>query len=112
MRIGLRLCPILMTSLATIIGLLPILLKLDTDSESYAHPQRRSPELSVSVALTVFIVRQRICFLTGFQLRALGLGADGDTNYEEWPAQQKRLVALSNDLWALRIAFSAKGLGW
>jgi multidrug efflux pump subunit AcrB len=46
-----------MTSLATLIGLLPMALKLGTGSEAYA-PLARSiiGGLSVSVVLTVFIV--------------------------------------------------------
>jgi multidrug efflux pump subunit AcrB len=52
-----RLRPVLMTSLATIIGLLPMALKLGAGSESYA-PLARSilGGLSVSVVLTVFLV--------------------------------------------------------
>ncbi len=52
-----RLRPILMTSLATIIGLLPMALKLGTGSESYAPLARAIiGGLTVSVLLTVFIV--------------------------------------------------------
>jgi HAE1 family hydrophobic/amphiphilic exporter-1 len=52
-----RLRPILMTSLATIFGLLPMALKLGTGTEAYA-PLARSiiGGLLVSVVLTVFIV--------------------------------------------------------
>ena len=52
-----RLRPILMTSLATIIGLLPMALKLGEGSESYAPLARALiGGLSVSVVLTVFLV--------------------------------------------------------
>ena len=52
-----RLRPILMTSLATIIGLIPLALKLGTGSESYAPLARAIiGGLIVSVGLTVFIV--------------------------------------------------------
>jgi multidrug efflux pump subunit AcrB len=52
-----RLRPVLMTSLATLIGLIPMALKLGEGSESYA-PLARSiiGGLAVSVVLTVFIV--------------------------------------------------------
>lgn len=52
-----RLRPILMTSLATIIGLLPMAMKLGEGSESYP-PLARAPigGLTVSVLLTVFLV--------------------------------------------------------
>ncbi|HXY40235.1 MAG TPA: efflux RND transporter permease subunit, partial [Vicinamibacteria bacterium] len=52
-----RLRPVLMTSLATIIGLVPMALKLGTGSETYA-PLARAVigGLSVSVAVTVFLV--------------------------------------------------------
>jgi multidrug efflux pump subunit AcrB len=52
-----RLRPILMTSLATIIGLIPMALKLGEGSEAYAPLARALVGgLSVSVATTVFIV--------------------------------------------------------
>jgi hydrophobic/amphiphilic exporter-1 (mainly G- bacteria), HAE1 family len=52
-----RLRPILMTSLATIFGLLPMALKLGTGSEAYAPlAQAIIGGLTVSVVLTVFIV--------------------------------------------------------
>jgi len=52
-----RLRPILMTSLATIIGLLPMAMKLGAGSEAYAPLARAIVGgLSLSVALTVFLV--------------------------------------------------------
>jgi multidrug efflux pump subunit AcrB len=52
-----RLRPILMTSLATILGLVPMALKLGTGSEAYAPLARAIiGGLTVSVLLTVFIV--------------------------------------------------------
>ena len=52
-----RLRPILMTSLATVFGLIPMALKLGTGSEAYAPLARAIiGGLLVSVALTVFIV--------------------------------------------------------
>jgi multidrug efflux pump subunit AcrB len=52
-----RLRPILMTSLATIIGMVPLALKLGTGSEQYAPLARAIiGGLAVSVVLTVFIV--------------------------------------------------------
>jgi HAE1 family hydrophobic/amphiphilic exporter-1 len=52
-----RLRPILMTSLATVIGLVPMALKLGTGSEAYAPLARAIiGGLTVSVVLTVFIV--------------------------------------------------------
>ena len=52
-----RMRPVLMTSLATLIGLLPMALKLGTGSESYAPLARAIiGGLAVSVVLTMFIV--------------------------------------------------------
>jgi multidrug efflux pump subunit AcrB len=52
-----RLRPILMTSLATVFGLIPMALKLGTGSEAYAPLARAIiGGLIVSVALTVFVV--------------------------------------------------------
>jgi multidrug efflux pump subunit AcrB len=52
-----RLRPILMTSLATIIGMIPMALKLGTGSEQYAPLARAIiGGLTVSVVLTVFMV--------------------------------------------------------
>ncbi len=52
-----RLRPILMTSLATLIGLLPMALKLGEGSESYAPlAQALIGGLTLSVVLTVFLV--------------------------------------------------------
>jgi multidrug efflux pump subunit AcrB len=52
-----RLRPILMTSLATIIGMLPMALKLGAGSEQYAPLARAIiGGLTASVVLTVYIV--------------------------------------------------------
>jgi multidrug efflux pump subunit AcrB len=52
-----RLRPVLMTSLATLLGLLPMALKLGTGSEAYAPLARAIlGGLGVSVVLTVFLV--------------------------------------------------------
>src|SRR6476646_9312027 len=52
-----RLRPVLMTSLATIIGLLPMALKLGAGSEAYAPLARAIlGGLTLSVLLTVFLV--------------------------------------------------------
>ncbi len=61
-----RLRPVLMTSLATLIGLIPMALKLGEGSESYA-PLARSiiGGLAVSVALTVFIVPSAFLLVHG-----------------------------------------------
>ena len=52
-----RLRPILMTSLATVVGLLPMAFKLETGSEAYAPLARAIiGGLLTSIALTIFIV--------------------------------------------------------
>jgi multidrug efflux pump subunit AcrB len=52
-----RLRPVLMTSLATLIGLIPMAMKLGTGTEAYAPLARAIiGGLAVSVVLTVFIV--------------------------------------------------------
>jgi multidrug efflux pump subunit AcrB len=64
-----RLRPILMTSLATIIGLLPMALKLGEGSESYAPLARALiGGLTLSVVVTVFIVP--IGFLLAYRKKA------------------------------------------
>jgi multidrug efflux pump subunit AcrB len=68
-----RLRPVLMTSLATIIGLLPMALKLGAGSEAYAPLARAIlGGLSVSVALTVFLVPAAYVLVYGE--RAPGFG--------------------------------------
>jgi len=63
-----RLRPVLMTSLATIIGLLPMALKLGAGSEAYAPLARAIlGGLSVSVALTVFLVPAAYVLVYGRQ---------------------------------------------
>jgi len=64
-----RLRPILMTSLATIVGLLPMALKLETGSEAYAPLARVIiGGLIVSVILTIFVVPA--AYLLVYQRRA------------------------------------------
>ena len=64
-----RLRPILMTSLATIVGLLPMALKLETGSEAYAPLARVIiGGLLVSVVLTIFVVPA--AYLMIYQRRA------------------------------------------
>ncbi len=66
-----RLRPVLMTSLATIIGLLPMALKLGEGSESYAPLARAIiGGLTVSVALTVFLVPAAYSLVYGRSVRA------------------------------------------
>jgi len=63
-----RLRPVLMTSLATLIGLIPMAAKIGTGTEAYA-PLARSiiGGLAVSVVLTVFIVPAAYLFIHGRQ---------------------------------------------
>jgi multidrug efflux pump subunit AcrB len=69
-----RLRPILMTSLATIFGLIPMALKLGTGSEAYAPLARAIiGGLTVSVLLTVFIVPA--AYLLVYRRRAAAVGA-------------------------------------
>ncbi len=66
-----RLRPILMTSLATIIGMVPMALKLGTGSEQYAPLARAIiGGLTVSVVLTVFIVPA--AYLLAYRSRRAG----------------------------------------
>ncbi len=65
-----RLRPVLMTSLATIIGLLPMALKLGAGSEAYAPLARAIlGGLSVSVMLTVFLVPAAYVLVYGRRLQ-------------------------------------------
>jgi len=61
-----RLRPVLMTSLATLMGLIPMALKLGTGGEAYAPlAQAIIGGLTVSVVLTVFIVPAAYLILYG-----------------------------------------------
>jgi multidrug efflux pump subunit AcrB len=63
-----RLRPVLMTSLATIIGLLPMALKLGEGSESYAPLARAIlGGLTLSVSFTVFLVPAAYLLVYGRQ---------------------------------------------
>ncbi len=68
-----RLRPVLMTSLATIIGLIPMAMKLGEGSESFA-PLARSivGGLSVSVLFTVFLVPAAYILVHGRRVEARG----------------------------------------
>lgn len=76
-----RLRPVLMTSLATVIGLLPMALALEAGSETYA-PLARSiiGGLVVSVVLTVFIVPAAYLLIYEGKERAKGGQAVGAPN--------------------------------
>jgi HAE1 family hydrophobic/amphiphilic exporter-1 len=66
-----RLRPILMTTLATIVGLLPMALKLETGSEAYAPLARVIiGGLLTSVVLTVFVVPAAYLWIYGRRVRA------------------------------------------
>jgi multidrug efflux pump subunit AcrB len=68
-----RLRPVLMTSLATIIGLLPMALKLGAGSEAYAPLARAIlGGLSVSVVLTVFLVPAAYVLVYGGRTQSFG----------------------------------------
>jgi multidrug efflux pump subunit AcrB len=65
-----RLRPVLMTSLATLIGLMPMALKLGTGSESYAPlAQAIIGGLTVSVIFTVFVVPAAFLLVHGQRQR-------------------------------------------
>ena len=69
-----RLRPVLMTSLATVIGLMPMALKLGEGSESYAPLARALiGGLSVSVLFTVFLVPAGFCLAYARQPESRGL---------------------------------------
>jgi multidrug efflux pump subunit AcrB len=71
-----RLRPILMTSLATVFGLIPMALKLGTGSEAYAPLARAIiGGLLVSVAVTVFIVPA--AYLMAYRRRSVPAVAEG-----------------------------------
>ena len=68
-----RLRPILMTSMATVFGLIPMALKLGTGSEAYAPLARAIiGGLLVSVAVTVFVVPA--AYLMVYRRRASAAG--------------------------------------
>jgi HAE1 family hydrophobic/amphiphilic exporter-1 len=70
-----RLRPILMTSFATVFGLVPMALKLGTGSEAYAPLARAIiGGLLVSVALTVFVVPA--AYLLAYQKRGAAVRAE------------------------------------
>jgi multidrug efflux pump subunit AcrB len=75
-----RLRPVLMTSLATLIGLLPMATKLGTGSESYAPLARAIiGGLAVSVVLTVFIVPCSYYLIYRRKERLAGTGVTAPT---------------------------------
>jgi multidrug efflux pump subunit AcrB len=69
-----RLRPILMTSLATIVGLLPMALKLETGSEAYAPLARVIiGGLTASVLLTIFVVPAAYLMIYGRRTEPQGV---------------------------------------
>jgi multidrug efflux pump subunit AcrB len=77
-----RLRPILMTSLATIIGMVPMALKMGTGSEQYAPLARTIiGGLTASVALTVFIVPA--AYLLVYRNRATPVPSEHDAGLSE-----------------------------
>ena len=73
-----RLRPVLMTSLATIIGLIPMAAKLGTGSETYAPLARAIiGGLTVSVALTVLVVPAALLLVYGRRESAADAAAGG-----------------------------------
>ena len=75
-----RLRPILMTSFATIIGMVPMALKLGTGSEQYAPLARAIiGGLTVSVVLTVFIVPAAYLLVYGRREEATTRQSGGDS---------------------------------
>jgi multidrug efflux pump subunit AcrB len=74
-----RLRPVLMTSLATIIGLLPMALKLGAGSESYAPLARAIlGGLTSSVALTVFLVPAAYIVVHGSRRNSRGVQKEAE----------------------------------
>lgn len=72
-----RLRPVLMTSLATIIGLLPMALKLGEGSESYAPLARALlGGLAVSVIFTVFLVPAGFYLVYGFRAQERAVSSE------------------------------------
>jgi len=71
-----RLRPILMTSLATIVGLLPMALKLESGSEAYAPLARVIiGGLIASVALTIFVVPAAYLWIYGGRTASTSVAA-------------------------------------
>jgi multidrug efflux pump subunit AcrB len=73
-----RLRPILMTSLATIIGMIPMAMKLGTGAEQYAPmAQAIIGGLTSSVLFTVFIVPAAYLLVYGRRRPPVGAASDG-----------------------------------